>query len=199
MESAKWIRNTIIVYTEIERKMVDPSFKFSQGGSTIRTINNFLERFSHDVCIDNITAERLVDFCICTAHAYKDRRDWTVKQVFGPASIKRLVDSKRGARYYEDTWLKSGGLSRDGLVKMIADRSEHPLSKYIFMQSEEATKLRYLNSEVGYVICQTSTLGWSPVSEACMECTSADSCKRETAGKYPELYRIRVEYGESIK
>lgn len=197
MANAKWIKNTITVYTVIMKRMIDPSFKFSQGGATFKTINNFLDLLKEEFM--EITEERLVDFCICTAHAYKDRSAYTIKQMFRPASIKRLVESKKGARYYEDQWLAEKGLSRSELIKLIADRSEHPLSAYIFMASEEATKLRYLNDEVGYLLCQTSTLGWSPISEACISCTSSDSCKKDTAGKYPELYRIRVEYGESIK
>lgn len=188
----------MVVYSEIMRKTVNPSFKFSQGGATYKTINNFLDKFSEEF-LGTITEERLVDFCICTAYAYRGRDNWTVKQVFGPASIKRLVESKRGAKYYEDQWLSENGLSRPTLIGMIADRSEHPLSIYIFMSAEESTKLRYLNTEVGYALCQTSTLGWSPISEACLACTSAESCKKATSGKYPELYRIRVEYGKSIR
>lgn len=199
MANANWIRDTMKVYSEIMRKTGSPSFKFSQGGATFRAIDKFLDMFTETVCLGNLTPGRIVDFCICTAHAYKNRRDWTVKQVFGPSSIRRLKESKHGARYYEDEWLKENGMTRQGLIDLIADRSQHPLSKYIFMQAEEPTKLRYLNEETGYILCQTSTLGWSPVSEACVSCTRADSCKRATEGKFPELYRIRVEYGEAIK
>lgn len=199
MANANWIKDTMKVWTEIVRKTGSPTFSFSRGGATFRTIDKFLDTFANEVCVGNLTAGRLVDFCVCTAHAYKNRKDWTIKQIFGPSSIKRLKESRHGARYYEDSWLKENGLTRGQLIDLIADRSQHPLAKYIFMQAEEATKLRYLNEEVGYVLCQTSTLGWSPVSEACVSCTRADSCKKETAGKFPELYRIRVEYGEAIK
>lgn len=197
MANARWIKCTMVIYTEIVRKMINPSFKFSQGGATFKTINNFLDMFCEEFL--EITEDRLVDFCICTAYAYRGRDNWTVKQVFGRASIQRLIESKKGARYYEDQWLAEKGLTRNKLIELIMDRSEHPLGRYIFVPAEEATKLRYLNKEVGYALCQSSTLGWSPISEACLSCISSDSCKKATAGKYPELYRIRVEYGKSIQ
>ena len=69
---------------------------------------------------------------------------------------------------------KSAELSRAGLLDLIVDKSEHPKAKFIFVQSEEGTKLRLLNRDVGFVICQTSTLGWSPLSEACAQCNYID-------------------------
>ena len=194
MENEKWIKNTIKVFSEIEKKLVDSSFRFSQGGSTARVLSKFIGLFEKE--FGAITKERMVDFCICTAHAYRSRETWTINQAFGPSSIKRLKESKRGARYYEDQWLEGGGLSRDALIQLIADRSEHPLAKYIFQESEEQTKMRLLNRPVGFVICQQSTLGWSPLSAACGGCKFIEQCKQETGKKYPELYRIRVEYGE---
>lgn len=197
MESEKWVKKTMKVFSEIEKKLVDSSFRFSQGGSTARVLTKFIVLFEKE--FGAVTKERLVDFCICTAHAYKNRKSWTVNQAFGPSSIKRLKESKRGARYYEDKWLEEGGITREALIQLIADRSEHPLARYIFLQSEEQTKKRLLNRPVGFAICQSSTLGWSPLSESCGDCNFIEQCKRETDRKYPELFRIRVEYGESNK
>jgi hypothetical protein len=197
MESEKLVKQTMKVFSEIEKKLVNPTFRFSQGGSTAKVLTKFIGLFEKE--FGAVTKERLVDFCICTAHAYKGRGKWTINQAFGPASIKRLKESKRGARYYEDKWLEEGGLTREALIKLIADRSEHPLSRYIFQESEEQTKLRLLNRPVGFVICQQSTLGWSPLSAACGKCNFIEQCKKETDRKYPELFRIRVEYVESNK
>ncbi|MBR6130861.1 MAG: hypothetical protein IKQ20_03295 [Bacteroidales bacterium] len=197
MESEKWIKKITTVFTEIERRLVNPSFKFSQGGATSRTLANFINQFDKE--FGAVTEERLVDFCICTAYAFRSRESWTVKQAFGPSSIKRLKESKHGARYYEDQWLQEKALTREQLLQMIADRSEHPLAKYIYMPAEESTKRRLLNKKVGYAICQSSTLGWSPLSCACGNCEFINDCKKETELKYPELYRIRVEYGKSSK
>lgn len=197
MASENLIKQTIAVFTEIERRLVDPTFRISQGGATILTISKFLDRMAKE--FGCVTKERLVDFCVCTAYAFRERGQWTVKQAFGPVALQRLKDKKKGAFFYEDRWLASADLSRESLVRMIADRSEHPQAKYIYVHSEEGTKARLLNQEIGYILCQTSTLGWSPVSETCKKCNFTEQCKKETANKYPELYRIRVEYGESNK
>lgn len=197
MENEKWVKNIITVFTEIETRLVSSDFKFSGGGATIRTLTNFIQLFDKE--FGSVTQERLVDFCICTAYAYRSRDNWTIKQAFGPAAIKRLKDSKHGTRYYEDQWLKERDLDRGYLISLITDRSEHPLAKYIYQKSEETTKLRLLNMEVGFAVCQASTLGWSPLSDACHQCKFIEQCKTETEKKYPELYRIRVEYGESNK
>lgn len=197
MASENLIKQTVTVFTEIQRRLVDPTFKFSQGGATIRTLSNFLDLFEKE--FGSVTKERLVDFCICTAYAYRDRERWTIKQAFGPSSIKRLKESKQGKAYYENSWLSSAQLSREYLVNLIIDRREHPQAKYIYVHSEEASKKRLLNQEVGYLLCQTSTLGWSPVSDACKQCNYTEKCKKATQSKFPELYRIRVEYGEANK
>ena len=91
MASENLIKQTVTVFTEIQRRLVDPTFKFSQGGATIRTLSNFLDLFAKE--FGSVTKERLVDFCVCTAYAYKDRERWTIKQAFGPSSIKRLKES----------------------------------------------------------------------------------------------------------
>lgn len=197
MANAKQIKDTIIVCTEIARKLLLPDFKFSKGGATLRTLGNFIDLISKE--FGAVTPERLVDVLISSAYAFKSRPEAYKTQAFGPAAIKRYAEQKRGILFYQNEWLESGNLSRAKLLAMIQDRSVHPLSKYIFMQSEEGTKMRHLNEEVGYLVCQLSTMGWSPVSAACSECGRSESCKKETAGKYPELYRIREEYGKSIE
>lgn len=197
MASERQVKQAITVYTEIQRKLIDPTFKISQGGATFKAISNLLDLLAKEY--GSVTSERLVDFCICTAYAFRNRDTWTIKQVFGPAALKRLKERKKGGEYYEDEWLKGSNLSRAYLINLIIDRSAHPQAKYIYVHSEEPSKSRLLNQEVGYIVCQTSTLGWSPISNTCKKCTFVDRCKKETQLKYPELYRIRVEYGESNK
>lgn len=141
-----------------------------------------------------LTAQRIVDYVVCSSHAFKDRGgNWKLNNVFGPKSIERF-NSDKGRVYFEDKWLESEGLSRSRLLNMIVDRSEHPKAKFVFVPSEEGTKQRLLNRKVGFAICQTSTLGWSPLSTACSECRFVDRCKPETQKKYPEIYRLRIEY-----
>lgn len=197
MARERLIKQVMTVYTEIVRRLVDKEFRFSQGGKTTLTISNFLNELEKEY--GTITKERLVDFCICTAHVYREREKWTIQQVFGSSSLKRFKESKQGKAYYEDQWLLSVQLTRNYLYNLIADRKEHPQAKYIYISSEEGTKKRLLNQEVGYLLCQTSTLGWSPVSEICKQCMFTQDCMKETQSKYPELFRIRLEYGESNK
>lgn len=65
---------------------------------------------------------------------------------------------------------------------------------YLFVAPhwEEQTKSRLLSTEVGYYICGSSTLLWSPFSESCGKCTYAEKCRERTAKLYPELLRIRL-------
>ena len=104
--------------------------------------------------------------------------------------------SSRSKQYMEDQGLSEANLTRAYLNSLIC-KKEHPQSKYIYMPSEECTKKRSINTDIGFLICSTSTLMWSPFSPACQICTNVEKCKKETAIKYPELYRIRLEeYGE---
>jgi hypothetical protein len=194
MANEKLIKQTITVCTEIINRLINPSFRFSKGGTTVKTLSKFIDLFVKEY--GSVTKERLVDFCVCTAYTYKDREKWTVRQFFGRCSLKRLRENKKGAVYYEDLWLSGANLDREYLASLIIDREKHPQSKYIYVSSEESSKRRLLNHEAGYLICQTSTLGWSPESVSCSECVFIEKCKKETQIKYPELYRIRLEYGE---
>jgi hypothetical protein len=192
MENERLFKQTIRVYTEIVRKTADPTFRFPKGGAVVRTLSNFFRAFREE--FGTITPERLTDVCVSTAYAYRDKPSRTINQLFGPSSIKRIRENKHGVHYYEDQWLRSAGLSRKDLVKMVVDRSVHANAKYIYMPSEECTKRRFLNQETGYALCQFGTLGWSPLSETCGQCLFTDRCKGETKRKYHELYRIRLEY-----
>lgn len=177
--------------------MLNKDFKFSGGGATSRTLSNFIDLMEKEFGV--VTVERIVDFCICAAYAFRNTKSWTIKQIFGKASVKRLKDNKHGAQFYEDNWLKEVSLTRSYLIAMVADRSTHPQAKYIYVASEEITKKRLLNMEVGYVRCQSSTLGWSPLSESCCQCRFIETCKKETQRKFPELYRLRIEHGNKTK
>ena len=192
MVSEYLTRQTLKMFHEIASKLIHPDYRLPQGGEPTRIIRTALQRIEKKY--GALTAQRVVDYVVCAAHAFKDRgANWKLNQVFGPKSIERF-NTEKGRVYYENKWLASQGLNRAALLSMIIDRSEHPKAKYIFVPSEEGTKLRLLNRQVGFVICQTSTLGWSPLSEACAECEYIEQCKLETQKKYPEIFRLRMEY-----
>lgn len=197
MANEKKIKQTSTVFTEIITKLVDPTFKISKGGATTRLLNNFFKNFEKE--FGAITCERLVDFCINAAYTFRNRIPILPKQIFGTASIKRLKELSRGQKFYQNEWLKSAGLSREKLIDKIKDRRIHPLAHFIYIAAEEPTKSRHLNQQVGYIICQTATLGWSPLSASCQSCEFEDQCKQETNLKYPEIYRLRTENDKSTK
>ena len=186
------IKQTLKMFHEIVVKLIHPNYRFPQGGEPIRIMRTALQRIEKKFGV--LTAQRIVDYVVCSSHAFKDRgSNWKLNQVFGPKSMERF-NSDKGRVYFENKWLESEGLSRSSLLSMIVDRSEHPKAKYIFVPSEEGTKQRLLNREVGFVVCQTSTLGWSPLSFVCSECNFVTKCKIETQKKYPEIFRLRIEY-----
>lgn len=195
MANEKLIKQTSTVFTEIIKKLVDPTFKFSKGGATTKLLQKFLDRFEKE--FGAVTCERLVDFCVCAAYTFRNRTPLPLQQVFGPQSILRIKEQTRGQRFYQNQWLETVSLSREALVNLIKDRREHPQAKYIYVASEELTKKRQLNHKLGYLICQTSTLGWSPLSGACQNCQFVADCQKETERKYPEIYRLRIENGSA--
>ncbi len=194
MVSEYLIRQTLKMFFEIASKLIDPTYKLPQGGEPKRIVRTALQRLEKKY--GRLSAQRVVDYVVCSAYAFKGRGvSWKLNQVFGPKSMERY-NSDKGRIYHENKWLESvDDLSRTSLLNLIVDRSEHPKAKYVFLPSEERTKFRLLNREVGFAICQTSTLGWSPLSAACVECEFAKKCKHETQKKYPEIYRLRIEYG----
>lgn len=186
------------IYTKIVRGAVNPEFYINEGGSNLRVIKKTLEDLKSRY--GSVSPERIVDFCICAAYTFRNRPRYQLKQAFGQSMMERFSAHTQGHKYYEDQWLQENNLSRKELIDSITPaRKEHPLAKYIYIASEDYTKQRMLNDEVGYVLCQQSTLGWSPCSQVCQRCNFTERCKIETEKNYPELYRIRLEYGTHPK
>lgn len=184
------------LFQMIVNRLISRNFKLSKGGATIRVFRTALEKLEKKYGV--LTRSRIVDYVVCSVYPFKDRGDnWKVNQVLGPKSLEKFATDK-GRQYYEDRWLAEENLTRAGLVKLIEDRSEHPLAKYIYIAAEEATKQGALNTELGFVRCQSATLGWSPESASCNQCKFQEKCKELTKLNYPELYRIREENGNRI-
>lgn len=178
--------------------MVNPSFRIPnpQGGIAMRTINKCMDSLEKNFG-DEISRERIVDFCICQAYRVyccdaKHTEKWGVQQYFGNKAIESFISTNKNRKYYEDKWLGEK-VSRHKLLSLIVNRKEHPQYKFIFPQYEEGTKKRMLNTDVGYYICGQSTLLWTPFSPTCQICTKIEACKQRIQQAYPELYRIRTE------
>ena len=187
------VEQTKKMFSMIAIKLINPRFKFPQGGASTRLMTTALKKL--ETKEHGLSRQRIVDYVVCSAYPFKDRGEaWKVNQVFGQKSLERF-NTDKGRRFYEDKWLQSANLTRATLLKLIEDKSEHPQAKYIYMPMEEPTKRRMLNSEIGYTICQASTLGWSPESGACQACDYTHRCQIETQRKFPEIYRLRMENG----
>lgn len=187
------------VYTEIMKRLVDPTFSFPEGGKINRQLFQFVQEFTQ-TCGGEFNTARLVDYCVFQIHKNRNapyQRNLAPKTFGVTAFQKYLSMSSKQKKYMEDQWLSEAQLTRAYLNSLICNKEEHPQKKFIYMPSEEGTKKRCINTDIGFVICSTSTLMWSPFSPTCQMCKQADMCKKETANKYPELYRIRLEeYGE---
>lgn len=188
------------IYTEIEKRLVDPSFKFPNGGATNKKLSKWIKDFSN-LCGGDINSSRIVDYCIFQIHKNRNAQfqQKLAPNVFGKTALDKYKQmSSREKAFMENQWLSEAQLTRAYLNSLISEqKQEHPQAKYIYMEAEESTKKRCLNTQVGYTICQISTLMWSPFSETCNMCTNAQDCMKETERKYPELYRIRIEkYGK---
>lgn len=177
------------------RQTIDSTFKLSEGGLARKAVTRILNGLEKEY--GSVTEGRLVDFCIRSVYMNRNKRRQPINVLFASKYITMLKQAGNGMFYYEDQWLKDYGLSRDKLIHLIIDRSKHPLAVYISMPAEESTKQRMHNEEMGYTLCQISTLGWSPTSESCASCNFIVRCKENTRTKYPELYRIREEYERS--
>lgn len=190
----EYLNNISKVYTVLLQAVYAPSFKVSQGGASQKALTRILEMMEKDY--GQITGERMVDFCISAAYANRAHLSSDITRIFGPASWERYKMEKHQVDWYQDKWLEKFQIDRVDLYNLVKDRSEHPLMKFLYMESEEPTKTRLFNTNAGYAICQMSTLGWSPLSECCQQCVFTDDCKQRTEKNYPELYRLRCDYAK---
>lgn len=188
------------VYTEIVRRLIDPSFTFPGGGQPAKQLSIFVEQFTK-MCGGELNYDRIVDYCIFQCHknrTFPHQRGLAPKTFGKTAMNKYRTMASKEKRFMEDKWLAEASLNREYLVRLIVEK-EHPMAKYIYMPAEEATKMRGLNTDVGFVICLASTLMWSPFSDTCSVCRHSDKCKKETECRFPELYRLRIERWQKNK
>lgn len=197
MEKQEKINNTIRIFTFLINKTFDRSFTFPGGGIAKRHMAAFVSSIE-DYSQRELSAEMMIDYCVCQVHVMSMYNKfllskWTVAHSFGPKAIERFTGNVKSKRYFEDKFLQEYNLSREMLSFEFRDKSVHPLHKFIYPDYEEVTKQRMYNSQVGFYICQLSTLLWTPFSCSCRSCKHSARCKSVTQQKYAELYRIRME------
>ena len=152
---------------------------------------------------EGLADDRIVDYIVYQIYRTRENIErgygWRPDFLFSDYSIekyrKQFINEggKSGMNYYINKWLDESELSRSDLVKMIEEPKPNGMRKYIYMESEEQTKMRFLNTDGGYMLCQRSTTGWSPMSETCIKCDFQKQCEEATAKRLPELVRLRKE------
>lgn len=193
------INYTILVFSSIIKKVLDPSFKISKGGESARILENWIGAMDDEY--GALSKERIVDYCVCQAyHVSKMTHNylsgmWKLGHSFSDRgnAWERYQNTSKQIKYYEDKWLTDNDLARIALVDLIRDKDQHPLSHLINPNFEEPTKSRHLGTDVGYGICGASTLLYNPFCQSCQSCCNSSSCIDRTKDLYPELYRIRIE------
>lgn len=203
---------TIKVLRLIEKLInctISPSWRFTKSGVIQLQVQEGLKQLPLLFEISDIDDERIVDYLVYQIYRMRsniENSSFQVNWLFSQNALSKYrqqflsVDGKSGMNYYIDQWLDDAELSRGELVQIIADPKPNPLKKMIYMPSEEPIKRRFHNTADGFTLCQTSTTGWSPLSEACKECKNWIECGKNTAKKYPELMRFRKEeYGRKEK
>lgn len=204
MDRNKEKNSTLVnAFTFLMQKSIRKDFAFPYGGVASKTITSCLESLKK--IYGRLSPQRLTDYCICQVHLISNfpdsyMRRWNVKHSFGHKAVARYLDNDSASYTQENLWLKKTGMSRETLYEQFRLRKEHPLIKLIYPEYEEVTKRRMHSSEVGFYLCQLSTLLWTPFSESCRTCSNEDRCKKVTEAKYGELYRIRIqEYSKNNK
>lgn len=194
------IRLSKMIETVI-RRCINPKWRFP-GGPNLVALEIDINVLSKLWPYEGIADERVVDYVVY--QIYRSRQTiengiWNPHYMFTDYAVGKYRhqfmsdEGKSGINYYINRWLDEYELSRGVLVKMIEEPKPNSLRKYVYMESEEVTKKRFLNTECGYLLCQRSTTGWAPLSETCKQCDYNKQCEQATANRLPELVRLRKE------
>lgn len=182
---------------------IAPGYKFPGGGQPILYIYKGLDYMQARYFPLGMADERIVDCIIYQVYRYRkfyEEGKADYKWCFSHNAIDKFYaqffggGKGTGMKYYINQWLDENNINRKSLIDMIASPKANPYTKFLYMHSEELIKQRFLNQEVGYLLCQNNTLGWSPLSQTCQKCQFIDKCINDTAIKYPEIIRLRKEY-----
>lgn len=185
-----------LVFLTIDKKWRFPT---TYKGYAASGASRFMTRlYPHD----SDPSERLVDFVVYQVYRYREAMTdpnsrFQVTWCFSDNAIEKYRkqfiedEGKSGITFYIDRWLSSFGIDRNRLIAIMSPPKENPMRKFVYIESEDNSKSRFHNTEAGYVLCQTSTTGWTPKSRWCSSCAFSGRCMTATERKYPELTRLR--------
>ena len=199
MESLKQAIRVRSAINEIITTLIGEEFKVPGGGQTLAVIEQGIKSINQKLFpYSDMADDRIIDYLVYFLYLKREPRwRFTVGDMFSDYAISKYKQQfmsesgKSGMNYYINQWLMGGGLTRASLTKLIEKPKPHKMSKFIYMESEELIKKRFINTEMGYMLCQRSTTGWAPRSQYCQICKNASQCSHVTEQKYPELIRLR--------
>lgn len=184
------------------RRCIDRKWRFP-GGPNLIALEVGVKNLQKLWPYEGIADDRIVDYIVYqvyrTRQNFENGYGWQPNFLFTDYSIdkyrRQFIDEsgKSGMNYYINQWLNDAELTSGDLVKIIEDPKPNSMRKYIYMESEEQTKRRFLNTEAGFMLCQRSTTGWAPMSETCGRCEYQEQCEQATEKRLPELVRLRRE------
>lgn len=180
--------------------LIDKRYKIPDGEINTGFIENGVKRLNEKLFpYSNMADERIVDYVVYFLYLRREPKyHFTERDMFTDHAIEKYrrqfmsETGKSGINYYINQWLSEGSLNRGMLTKMIKPPKPNKMLDFIYMPSEELIKRRFYNTDNGLMLCQQSTTGWAPRSEACMGCKNVSKCKEYTRSKYPELIRLRI-------
>lgn len=197
----KTIRLSKMIETVI-RRCINRKWRFP-GGPNLIALEVGVKNLQKLWPYEGIADDRIVDYIVYqiyrTRQNFENGYGWQPNFLFTDYSIgkyrKQFIDEsgKSGMNYYINQWLDDAELTRGDLVRIIEDPKPNSMRKYVYMESEEQTKKRFLNTEAGFILCQRSTTGWAPLSETCERCEYQKQCEQATEKRLPELVRLRRE------
>lgn len=200
MESQDKVIRVIRLTTALVKKTIDSKWTFPSGRYGNAVIEDGLKRMKVLVPFGKLYDGIIVDFIVYQIYYYRDNisadKRWKITWCFSKKAVERYQrqfqskNGKAGMRYYIDRWLSDYRISRDELSAMLTPQ-QHSLQRFVYMESEENVKKRFLNTEFGLMNCNMATTGWSPKSKACQACNDKEKCITITRRKFPELVRLR--------
>lgn len=131
---------------------------------------------------------RIVDYCVFAARLYDRSANRFARNLFSEATMRKFAEAGAASRIWEDRWLEGHGISRIGLIALIAPHEETYPEHLLGSGFDEGTRRRRLNKDGGFLICQTGTIGWSPRSESCGMCIHSQRCREISVKRYPSLH-----------
>ena len=199
MESQKQAIRVRSAINKVILTLIGKEYKIPDGGQTLAVVEQGIKKINQKLYpYSDMADDRIIDYLVYHLYLKREpRRRFTINEFFSDYAIakyrQQFIDEggKSGMNYYINQWLEDGDFTRAGLTKLIEKPKPHKMSKFIYMESEELIKKRFINTDMGYMLCQRSTTGWSPRSQCCQICKNASQCIHATEQKYPELIRLR--------